>query len=168
MCLPAAAMAALAVASTAASVIGETQAAQAQNKAIRQQLQLGEQQVATQVQAEENNRARQARVEQGRMMVAAGEAGLQLSSGSVENMLLDSQMQQLQANDAIKTNGEHQDQNLVSEANRYYSQVQQPSVIGAGLRLVSSGITAYSSASQAAPAKQVISKGVATPVAGGG
>jgi hypothetical protein len=151
-------MAALAVASTAASVFTEVQTANAQNKAISAQLQQGQQQVADQVQAQENTRARQARVEQGRMMVAAGEAGLQLDSGSVENMMLDSQMQQLQANDAIKTNGEHQDQNLTSEANRFYSQVQTPSVIGAGLRLVSSGITGYNQGATAALQRQQISR----------
>jgi hypothetical protein len=159
-------MAALAVASTAVSVISEVQSAQAQNKAIGAELRQGYQQVAEQQASQMNDRAREARKEHGRMMVAAGEAGLQLSSGSVEAMLLDSEMQKQLADANIRTNAEHQDQNLTGEANRMYSQVQQPSIIGAGLRLVSSGVSGYAAGRSAVLARQVISQKAAGPVTG--
>jgi hypothetical protein len=159
-------MAVVAVVSTAASIATEVQAAQAQNKAIGQELRQGQQQVDEQHVSDLNNRARQARVEQGRMAVAAGEAGLQLSSGSVENMLLDSAMQQKQANEATDLNAQNQQQNLLSEANRMYSQVQQPTVVGAGLRLVTAGVTGYAQGKSMTVQRQGISQSAARAASG--
>jgi hypothetical protein len=160
-------MAALAVASTAASIFTEVQTANAQNKAISNELQQQNQQVQTQQVAAINDRAMQARKEQGRIEVAAGESGLQLSSGSVENQLMDSAMQQKLANEAIGVNADNQRAANTAEANRYYSDVQKPSIIGAGLRLVSSGVSGYSAATSNVYMQQMISRKAAAPANGG-
>ncbi|HEX3888495.1 MAG TPA: hypothetical protein VHW05_13440 [Phenylobacterium sp.] len=167
MCDPVTALAVVSVVSTAASVATEIQGAQAQNKAIGQQLQQQNQQANVQEVSSLNDRARQARVEQGRMAVAAGEAGLQLDSGSVEQMLLNSAMQQKQANEAIETNRDNQVAANTSEANRYYSSVQEPSVIGAGLRLVGAGVTGFAQGRSALLANQQISNQSGKQAAGG-
>lgn len=156
----------MAVVSTAASVVTEYQSAKNQNKAISDQLAQGQKQVAQQESSQLNERAREARKEQGRMMVAAGEAGLQLSSGSIEAMLLDSAMQQKLADANIGQNAENQSADQTAEANRYYSQVQAPSVIGAGLRLVSSGVQGYAAGRAATIGKQAASSAAAKQVAG--
>lgn len=154
-------LAVVSVVSTAATIATEISGAQAQNKAIGEELQQQNKQADTQEVAALNDRAREARKEQGRMAVAAGEAGLQLDSGSVESMLLNSAMQQKQANEAIATNRDNQVEANTAEANRYYSAVQQPSVIGAGLRLVGSGITGYAQGQSAQLASMQISKAAA-------
>lgn len=151
-------LAVVAVVSTAATIATEVQTAQAQNKAIGRELDQQQAQVAAQEVSALNIRAREARKEQGRMAVAAGESGLQLSSGSVETMLLDSAMQQKLADANISLNADNQRQANVSEANRLYSQVQQPSVIGAGLRLVSAGISGYAGGQSAKLASMQISR----------
>ncbi|MFI4965377.1 MAG: hypothetical protein ACHP9T_08435 [Caulobacterales bacterium] len=146
------------VVSTAATIATEVQTAQAQNKAIGQQLNQQQTQVQEQKVAALNDRAREARKEQGRMQVAAGEAGLQLDSGSVESMLLDSAMQQKLSDASTGLNAEHQSQANVSEANHLYSDVQKPSIIGAGLRLVSSGVSGYAQGASNVYANQMISR----------
>lgn len=85
-------MTTLAVVSTATQVIGEIQSAKTQTRAIDQQLATQQQQIASQQVAELNDRQRQARREQARIKVAAGQAGLNIS-GSVTDLLNDSVMQ---------------------------------------------------------------------------
>jgi hypothetical protein len=160
-------LAVVSVVSTAATIATEIQGAQAQNKAIAQELQQQNKQADAQEVAALNQRAREARKEQGRMMVAAGEAGLQLGSGSVESMLLDSAMQQKQADEGIAQNRDNLVQANTSEANRYYSAVQQPSVIGAGLRLVGAGVTGYSQGRINDLSKMTVSQKAAKTVTGG-
>lgn len=160
-------LAVVSVISTAATIATEVQSAQAQNKSIGRQLDQQQAQVETQQVSAMNDRAREARKEQGRMQVAAGESGLQLSSGSVESQLLDSAMQQKQADAAIGVNADNQRQANVSEANRLYSDVHQPSIVGAGLRLVSAGVSGYAQGASSVYANQMISK-KAPGSAGGG
>ena len=162
-------MAILAVVETAASIFTEGQVRpKAENKAIgNARLTQQNQQVETQQVAALNDRAREARKEQGRMQVAAGESGLQLSSGSVEAQLLDSTMQQHLANERIGINADNQRQANASEADRLYSDVHMPTVIGAGLRLVSAGVTGYASGRSNTYANQAISR-KAPGAAGGG
>lgn len=126
MCEPTT-LAILGAASAAASVVTQVQSAQAQNKAISNQLQDSYNQNAMQAAAEENDRLRAARKEQSRIKVAAGESGLQLS-GSIEQMLMDSQMQTAIANQRTLTNTELADKSAASQATSMYSQVQEPTL----------------------------------------
>ena len=167
MCLPAVAMAAIAVATTAASIFSEVQTADAQNKAIGNELRQQNQQVQQQETSAMNDRAREARKEQGRIEVAAGESGLQLSSGSVEMQLLNSTMQQKQFDEAVGTNADNQRQANASEASRYDSDVEKPTVVGAGLRLVSSGVNAYAGYKSNIYANPQISRRAPGSVGGG-
>jgi hypothetical protein len=149
MCLPLAPVLAVVGAVTSAvSVISEIKAANYQNKAISDQLQNSYHQIADQQAAENNDRSRAARKEQGRIAVAAGEAGLQLSSGSIEGLLMDSTMQRQLSSERTGLNADNMRQQARDEANKYYSQVQQPSVVGAGLRVASGTIGGYSSGLQ--------------------
>jgi hypothetical protein len=154
----------VAVVSTAATVATEVQSAQAQNKAIGQGLNTQNAQVKGQEVSAVTDRAREARKEQGRMAVAAGESGLQLSSGSVESQLLDSAMQQKLANESIHTNADYQRQAATAQANSQYSQVQSPSIIGAGLRLVGAGVSGYAQGHTADLSKLAVSRKAADTV----
>jgi len=141
MCHPLA-YAALAVTTTAASVVSEVKAAKRQNAVIEQQLTTAIKEVKEQEAAEINDRLREARREQGRIRVAAGEAGLQLG-GSVAALLQDSTMQAALYEDRVKQNARHKTDALIAEANSAYSRVQQPTVFGAGLRIASAGVQGY-------------------------
>ncbi|WP_343698847.1 hypothetical protein [Caulobacter sp.] len=150
-------MATIAVVSTAAQVITEVQAAKAQKKAITAQLAEAEGEIRTAETADLNDRAREARREQARIKVAAGEAGLQLGSGSLEAMLLDSVMQQELAGERTSLNAENQLHAARAEANSQYSRVSQPTLLGAGLRIAVSGVSGYAAGAGAASAKQAAS-----------
>jgi len=100
-------MTTLAVVGTATQVIGEIQSAKQQTRAIDQQLATQQQQIASQQVAELNDRQRQARREQARIKVAAGQAGLNIS-GSVTDLLNDSVMQNALAAERTNTNADNQ------------------------------------------------------------
>jgi hypothetical protein len=161
-------MAVVAVVSTAATVVGEIQAADAQNAAIKQQFQSQQDEIYKQETAELNDRARQARKEQARIKVAAGEAGLQLG-GSVEGLLFDSLMQTGLANERIHLNADSQREASAQEANRMFSQVQKPTLLGAALRIGAAGVQGYAGGSsmQTAAAKTAGSTAGSSAAAGG-
>lgn len=151
-------MAVVAVVSTGAKIVGEIQSAKAQNKAIaaqqvQQQAEIGAAQVA-----EINDRTRQARKEQGRIKVAAGEAGLQLG-GSVEGLLQDSLMQNSLANERTNQNTQSQRNASVAEANAAYSRVQAPSILGAGLRIATAGVSGFATGTKMQAAKTAAATG---------
>lgn len=143
MCVPLAVAAAVAtVATTAVSVVGQMKAAKAQAKAITaQQNQMAEENRLA-ASAEMFERDRAARREQARIRTAAGEAGLSLSSGSVENLLLDSLMQNDLSNDRSLANMESRIAAGDAEANSMRSQVQSPTLLGAGIQIAASGLSA--------------------------
>lgn len=131
------------VASTAASLVGQQQSAEAQRAAIEQQLQLNYDNTAKQQQAQENDQLRASRREESRIKVAAGEAGLSLGSQSIEMMLLDNQMQTGLNTERIGLNTDIQRQNLESDANHMMSQTATASPLGAGLQLGLSGLNGF-------------------------
>lgn len=144
MCNPVAAMVALTVASTAAQIVTETRAAKRQEAAIREQLAVSEQEIADKASGEINERLREARREQARIKVAAGEAGLQLG-GSIDLLLQDSMMQAGLANARTLNNQGRELTNVRAEANSMLSRVERPTVLGAGLRLATAGMQGYAS-----------------------
>ena len=144
-------LATIAVVTTATQVITEVQAAKNQKAAITAQLAESEQQIETKQTAELNDRARAARREQAKIKVAAGEAGLSLT-GSVESLLADTVMQQQLSTERTNLNAETEKRSVRAEANSMYSRIQQPSLIGAGLRIAMAGGTAYAGASASSKA----------------
>lgn len=158
MCEPTTIMAALAVVSTAAQVVTEIKSANHQNKAIAEQLTRSEQEITDKQTAELNDRAREARREQAKIKVAAGEAGLSLT-GSVESLLTDTIMQQGLSAERTNMNAQSETEAARAEANSMWSRVQKPTLFGAGLRIASSGLNGY------AAGKSMTSQ-AATPKAG--
>lgn len=104
MCAPVAAMTALAVASSAASVYSQTQSANAQVDAANKQAQQAANQQAYATEAEMGERVKQARAEQAKMTVAAGEAGV--GGLSFEAAITDSLLQQNLDLGAIQKQGQ--------------------------------------------------------------
>lgn len=134
MCLPAVAAAALIAGATqAVGVISANQQAKAANAALNQQNTVRKQEVDKAATAEINARLREMRREQSRIMVAAGEAGLSLQSGSVESLLMDSAMQAELANDASLANRESR--KLASDAETQSRMQAKTTLLGAGLRI---------------------------------
>ncbi|WP_156518408.1 virion core protein, T7 gp14 family [Sphingobium sp. EP60837] len=132
------------VASTAASIVGQMQSAKAQNKAIEQQAEAVAEENRLSASADMFERDRAARREQSRIRTAAGEAGLVLNSGAIENLLMDSAMQNELANDRTLANRESRDKANIAEANSMYSKVQSPTALGAGLQIGASAASAWS------------------------
>jgi len=142
MCLPAAIAipVALATATAAVSVVGQIQSANAQAKAIRAQHDAKQKEVDQAASAEINARLRQARREQGRIMVAAGESGLNTSSPVIEGLLADSAMQATLSNQQSLANRESRKRATTAEANALMP--SKPTLLGAGLQIALSGASA--------------------------
>ena len=132
-----------AVASTAVSLVGTMQSAEAQQDAIRSQQESAATQVAKQEQAQTNDRLRAARQEDSRIRVAAGEAGLSLGSQSIETMLMNNQMQTGLGSERIGLNADMQQENVSAEANAALARTATPSALSAGLQLGLSGFQGY-------------------------
>lgn len=142
MCEPVTIMTTLAIASTAASLITEHKAAKTQNRAIAEAYTAQQKEITQTQTAEINERQRQARKEQGKIRVAAGQAGLQFG-GSVQALLTDSAMQSSLFNERVSLNADTRRDAATREANSMYSKVEAPSILGAGLRLASAGANAF-------------------------
>ncbi len=143
MCEPLLITAALSVASAAASGVAQIQTAKAQTKAIRaQQAAVREEtrQVAT---AETFDSMRATRREQAKIRTAAGEAGLSLTSGSVEGLLLDSAMQGELNRDRILANLESRQASATAETSSALSRIQKPTALGVGLNLANAAAGGY-------------------------
>jgi len=138
-------LAVAAVAATATSVIGQVQTANAQAKAINNQLAVKKEEINDSATAEVNDRLREARREQGRIMVAAGESGLSLESGAVETLLRDSATQASLSNSRSLANRESRLVAADAEAQR--AMPSKPTVLGAGLQIGLAGANAYAGAS---------------------
>lgn len=148
MCLPAVAAAALIAAGTqAVGIVASNQMAKAQNRALQQQNDLRKTEIDKAATAEINARLREMRREQSRIMVAAGEAGLSLQSGSVETLLMDSLMQAELANDVSLANRESR--KLASDAETQSRMQAKTTWLGAGLRIgLAAGGSALGSAAR--------------------
>lgn len=144
MCDPVTTMIALTVASTAASIVSEVQSAKRQEGAIRDQLAVTQNEVNDKASAEVNDRLREARREQAKIKVAAGEAGLKLG-GSIDLLLKDSMMQAGLSNERTLGNRDRELTAANAEANSMLSRVEKPTVLGAGLRLATAGMQGYAS-----------------------
>lgn len=134
---------ALAVATSTAQVISQAKAAKAQTKAILNQREVAMEENRRAASAELFDRSREARREAARIRTAAGEAGLSLTSGSVEALLMDSAMQQELAGDRTLANYESRNRATNAEATSMLSYVKKPTALGAGLTIAGSAADAY-------------------------
>jgi hypothetical protein len=87
---------------------------------------------------------REARREQGKVRAQAGEAGLSLISGSIEDLLMDSAMQGEMRADRTLANMEARHRANVAEGESMASRIQKPTLLGAGLQMASAGASAWS------------------------
>lgn len=132
------------VASTAANVVSQAKSYKAQVKAINAQQEKGAEEARLAASGEMFERDRAARREQARIRTAAGEAGLGLNSGAIENLLMDSMMQNELANDRSLANMESRIDAIDAEANSMRSRVSKPTLLGAGIQIASAGASAWS------------------------
>jgi hypothetical protein len=132
----------MAVASTAAGIVGQVQSAKSQTAAIQAQATQAATEAASKASGETNDRLREARREQSRIKVAAGEAGLQLG-GSIDLLLRDSQLQSSMAAGRIQDNQGRENGATSAEANSMLSRVTSPTLLGAGLQIAGAGIQGY-------------------------
>lgn len=140
MCDPITIAVGLAVATTAVSVVGQIQSANAANKAIKAQYKARDKQIDQATTQEINDRLRQARREQGRITVAAGESGLNTESGVVNALLQDAAMQATLSNQTSLANRESRKEANRTEANS--AMVSKPTALGAGLQIALAGANA--------------------------
>ena len=159
MCDPVSAVVgAISVASTIGGQIAANKSAKAQERAIRSQQALVREETRNRASNELFDQMRATRVQQGRIRVAAGEAGLSLNSGAIEGLLFDTAMQQELQGDRTLANMESRHANNTAEAASMLSRIQKPTALGAGLQIAAAGASAWSSASKA---KIIKDKGVA-------
>lgn len=150
MCVPAVAAAALIAGATqAVSVVAQNQIASAQNRSIREQHATRQRQIDQAATDEINARLREQRREASRISVAAGEAGLSLTSGGVEALLMDSVMQAELANDTSLANRESRKAAATADANA--AMQSKTTLLGAGLRIGLSAGGAYAGARGSSP-----------------
>jgi hypothetical protein len=135
---------ALTVASTAANVFAQAKSAKEQAHAINNQLKVNTEESREQATDELFDQMRATRREQSRIRSAAGEAGLSTDSGNVEDMLMDSAVQGQLKNDRSIANLESREASLQANAESQMSKVQSPTVLGAGLQIASSAVSAWS------------------------
>lgn len=134
MCIPAVAAAALIAGATqAVGIVAANQQAKAYNRAVNQQNQTRKKEIDQAATAEINDRLREMRREQARIVVAAGEAGLSLQSTSVESLLMDSMMQAELSNDRSLANRESR--KLASDAEAQSKMQAKTTLLGAGLQI---------------------------------
>lgn len=144
MCDPISIGIGLAVATTAVSVGAQIQSANKANARIQAQYEAKSHEIDQATSQEINDRLREARREQGRIMVAAGESGLNTGSPLVTGLLNDASMQATLANQTSLANRESRKRSTLAEANA--AMVTKPTVLGAGLQIALAGANAAQSA----------------------
>lgn len=145
MCLPLALAIpiALAAAGTAVSVVGQIQSANNQAAALKAEVKAKNTEINQQTSQAIDDRLRQARREQGRIMVAAGESGLNTGSAVVQGLLTDASMQATLANQTSLANAESRKRATDAEANAQMP--SKPTLLGAGLQIAMSAASAAAS-----------------------
>ena len=148
MCEPvslAIASAVVATATQVGSVIQQSKLAKSQTKSMKEAAVAAREENRMATSAELFDRSRAGRREQGSIRAAAGEAGLALNSGSMEALLLDSAMQTELANTRSVANMESRQRSNDRELRSGLSQIQSPTLLGAGLQIGGSVLDGFSS-----------------------
>lgn len=144
MCDPISIGIGLAVATTAVSVVGQIQSANKANARIQAEHDAKQHEVDLQTSEQISSRLREARREQGRIMVAAGESGLNTASPVVQGLLTDASMQATLANQESLANRASRKREITAEADA--DMVTKPTMLGAGLQIALAGANAAQSA----------------------
>ena len=134
----------VATASTAGQMIAASKSAKAQEKAILAQRENVLEENKNAASAELFDQARAARREQAKIRTAAGEAGLGLNSGSIEGLLFDSAMQMELQGSRTLSNLESRNDAVHDEVEASMSQIQKPTLLGAGLQVAGAALSGYS------------------------
>lgn len=137
MCDPISIGIGLAVATTAVSVVGQVQSANAANAAVKAQYKAKTKEIDQAATQQINDSLRAARREQGRIMVAAGESGLNTSSPVVEGLMNDAAMQATLRNETTLANTESRKNAAAADANAQMT--AKPTMLGAGLQIALAG-----------------------------
>lgn len=148
MCDPVSAAVATAVVSTASAGAGlamQAKAARQQQDAITAQTNVVNAENRNVASAELFDQMRASRREQAAIRTAAGEAGLSLSSGSIESLLNDSAMQLELASQRSLANLESRNAATAAENASMQSQIERPSLLTSGLQLASVAASGWSS-----------------------
>lgn len=140
MCDPISISIGLAVATTAVSVVGQIQSANKATARLQAQADTKKHEVDQATSAEINDRLREARREQGRIMVAAGESGINTASPVVQGLLTDASMQATLANQRSLANRESRRKAITADANALVP--TRPAALGAGLQIAAAGASA--------------------------
>ena len=135
MCDPVTIAAGLAVASAAAGSVAQIKSAKAQTKAVNEQQMVVREENRQVASADLFDVMRASRREQAKIRTTAGEAGLSLSSGSVENLLMDSAMQGEMSRDRVLANLESRNTAAYAETSSALSRIQKPTALGVGLNV---------------------------------
>jgi hypothetical protein len=135
MCDPVSISAAIAVASAAAGSMAQIKSAKAQTAAINAQQKVVREENRQVASAELFDEMRATRREQAKIRTTAGEAGLSLTSGSVEGLLMDSAMQGEMSRDRVLANLESRNTAAYAETSSALSRIQKPTALGVGLNV---------------------------------
>ena len=114
------------------------------NKAIEAQRNAKNHEIDLAASEQISARLREARREQGRIMVAAGESGLNTSSPVIQGLLTDASMQATLSNQESLANRASRRRATDAEANA--AMVSKPTALGAGLQIALAGASAAQSA----------------------
>ena len=141
-------MAALSAVTTGVSMVGQRSQAKAQVRATNKANALQAEQISDQHGVELSERARAARRERGQARVLAGEAGINLGSGSFMAQLQGSAMNQYNDSGLILQNEKAQQGSRAAQANTLMSNILKPSgaemALTIGANAVQSGYQAHS------------------------
>jgi hypothetical protein len=132
------------VAKAGADIIQQSKTAKAQTNALNKQMANAREETRREASSELFDSMREARREQGKVRAQAGEAGLSLISGSIEDLLMDSAMQGEMRADRTLANMEARHRANVAEGESMASRIQKPTLLGAGLQMASAGASAWS------------------------
>lgn len=132
------------VVGTVGQVVAANKTAKVQERAIREQHARIAEENRDAASAELFDQMRAARREQARVRTAAGEAGLGLNGGSIEALLFDSAMQMELQGSRTLANLESRNAANDAAAESQLSQIQRPTVLGAGLQIAGAGLSGWS------------------------
>lgn len=148
--------AALAVASAAAGSVAQIKSANAQTKAINEQQKVVREENRQVASAELFDEMRATRREQAKIRTTAGEAGLSLSSGSIEGLLMDSAMQGEMSRDRVLANLESRNTAANAETASALSRIQKPTALGVGLNIANAAASGWANIDSANIQKKLL------------
>jgi len=143
MCEPVTAMMAIAAVGTGTQMYAQRESAKAQQRALNKQNQVQADEISDKAGQELTERARAARRERATARVLAGEAGINLGSGSFLAQLQSSAMSQYNDMGLIMQNEKSQQAARTAQINSLFSQINKPSWLEIGIGATTSAASAF-------------------------